>query len=362
VSKENGGRIFTSLEARRSNLDKTPSEKLRFGLFIGDQIYSDDWEFNNLGKGARTLEDYRAVYEYTWSRPPFRNLLKNLPAFMTLDDHEVDDDWRWADQSRQKATFSIWARFIRFLKNRPPEERILTVDRIRNALKAYWEHQGMHAPPLTVSPTFDVEGKYTLEARHPGSLAYTFYYGAAAFFVLDTRTMRVKNIRENTMLGDGQWHALKEWMLNVRDKYQVKFLVSSSSVLHSMFGDFLGDRWSGFRTERDKLLRFIGDKHIENLYILAGDLHSSHYMTANCGPQNAPVIIQEFCSTPFEQSCNKFANILYTSIKTGAVHQPRRHFSVAEPNFGIIRVRFQGGKSKVDFSLYGTNGELLASK
>ncbi len=58
--------------------------------------------------------------------------------------------------------------------------------------------------------------------------------------------MRVKKLARSRMLGDGQWYALKEWLLDVRDKYPVKFLVSSSSVLHSMFGDFLGDRWSGF--------------------------------------------------------------------------------------------------------------------
>jgi phosphodiesterase/alkaline phosphatase D-like protein len=220
----------------------------------------------------------------------------------------------------------------------------------------------MHAPSLTSPPNFDNEGKYTLEPKHPGSLAYTFSYGAAAFFVLDTRTMRVKNFHHNSMLGDGQWHALKEWLLSVRDKYPVKFLVSSSSVLNSMFGDFLGDRWSGFRTERDKLLHFIGDNHIENLYILAGDLHCSHSMTADCGPQNAPVIVHEFCSSPFEQACNISANLLYTSIRTGEIHQPRRHFSVAEPNFGVVSVHFQGSKPRVDFSLYGTSGELLASK
>ena len=59
------------------------------------------------------------------------------------------------------------------------------------------------------------------------------------------------------------------------------------------------------RPERDILLRFIGDNHIENIYLIAGDLHSSHSMTAECGPKNAPVTIHEFCSTPFEQDCNK---------------------------------------------------------
>jgi phosphodiesterase/alkaline phosphatase D-like protein len=281
---------------------------------------------------------------------------------MTLDDHEVDDDWRWTDQNRRKATFSIWARFTRFLGGRPYSERILTIDRVRIALKAYWEHQGMHAPRMVLPPRLDEEGKYDMDRHHPGSLAYTFIYGAAAFFVMDTRTMRVKNWHAKRMLGDGQWHLLKEWLLEVRDKYPVKFLVSSSSVLYSMFGDFLGDRWSGFRDERDLLLRFIGDNHIENLYILAGDLHSSHYMTAECGSLNAPVLIHEFCSTPFEQDCNKYARLLYTAIKTGAVHQPQRYFVVTKPNFGIVRVRFQGAVPRVDFSLYGTDGELLASK
>ena len=99
------------------------------------------------GKVAESLAEYRSVYLSTWSRPPFRNLLRNLPVFMTLDDHEVDDDWRWTDQDRHAATFSIWARITRFLAGRPPAERTLTLDRVRNALKAYWEHQGMHAPP-----------------------------------------------------------------------------------------------------------------------------------------------------------------------------------------------------------------------
>jgi len=359
-AKENGGKIFSSLESQRAALDKTPADKLRFGLFIGDQVYSDDWEFNGLGKCAASLADYRKVYQNTWSNPPFQDLLKNLPAFMTLDDHEVDDDWRWTDPQRLKATFSIYTRFVRWLQGRPREERILTVDRVSNALKAYWEHQAMHAPPMTMPPKVDEAGRYTLERHDPGSLAYAFTYGAAAFFVLDTRTMRVKNSHESRMLGDGQWHTLKEWLLMVKDDYPVKFLVTSCSVLYSMFGDFLGDRWSGFRAERDTLLRFIGDNHIKNLYLIAGDLHSAHSMTAQCGPKNAPVLIHEFCSTPFEQVCNKYACFLYTSIKTGAVHRPRRQFVVTEPNYGVVQVRFQDGNPQVDFKLYGTDGQRLS--
>jgi len=368
-AKENGGVIFHSLETQRIRLENDPARKLRFILLIGDQIYADDWQFNGLWnfnqgkeKGAGTLDDYRNVYQFTWSNSYHRTLLKNIPTFMTLDDHEVDDDWRWTDQERRKATFSIWARFTRLLNGRPRQERILTAERIRNALKAYWEHQGMHAPAMLVPPQLDQEGRYPLERHDPGSFAYTFTYGAAAFFVLDTRTMRVKNFHEHHMLGEGQWQLLKEWLLKVRDEYPVKFLITSSSVLYSMLGDFLGDRWSGFRRERDALLHFIGDNHVQNLYLIAGDLHSSHSMTAECGPEQGPTMIHEFCSTPFEQVCNKYARMLYTSIKTGAVHHPQRHFVVTEPNYGIVQVHFQDGVPQVDFKLYGTDGQLLAPK
>ncbi len=366
-AKENGGLIFHDLEARRQSLEADEAARLRFILLIGDQIYPDDYGLNGLPpfhQGnktiALTLEDYRNVYKHVWSNGYFRDLLRNLPAFMTLDDHEVDDDWRWKNTERTKATFSIFTRFVRWLSLRPARELSLTPERIQSALKAYWEHQGMHAPPMTLPPKVDSEGKYSLEPHDPGSLAYTFTYGAAAFFVLDTRSMRVKNAHEQHMLGEGQWHVLKEWLLAVKDAYPLKFLVTSSSVLHSMFGDFLGDRWSGFRSERDQLLRFIGDNQINNLYLLAGDLHSSHFMTAECGPEESPVLIREFCSTPFEQNCNKYAHLLYTSIKTGAVRNPIRYYCIAEPNYGIVQVRYTNGAPEVDFKLIATDGHQLA--
>lgn len=364
-----GGAIFTSLERHRLGLEKDPAGKLRFLLLLGDQVYADNWKFNGLwqsGQGrkriALTLEDYRQVYRYVWSNPPFRAALKNLPAFMILDDHEVDDDWRWRDPERRRAAYSALSHFSRWIAGRPPAERRLTPERVRDALKACWEHQGMHAPLMSLSPKLDEEGEYVLERHDPGSLAYSFTCGAAAFFVMDTRTMRVRNPRERRLLGDGQWHLLKDWLLEVKDRYPVKFLVSSSSVLYSMWVDVLDDRWSGFRPERDTLLRFIGEQRIEGVYFITGDLHSGHAMSAECGSADAPVTIREFCSSPFEQACNQYARLMYSAIRTGAVHHPRRQFVVTEPNYGIVRVRYGEGSPQVDFELYGTDGQLLAPR
>lgn len=83
---DDGGQIFRTIEEQRR------ADQLRFILLTGDQIYADAYDKNGICKICCELQEYHQVYKYTWSRPPFRDLLRNLPAFMTLDDHEVDDD------------------------------------------------------------------------------------------------------------------------------------------------------------------------------------------------------------------------------------------------------------------------------
>ena len=354
----NSGKIFRALEARRL------ADDLRFVLMIGDQIYADDFEHNSLHKVAETLDEYRAVYQYVWGWPELRQLLCNLPAFMTLDDHEVDDDWRWIDQSRRTATIPWWNALTRFLRGRPLAEARLPLERVQNALQAYWEHQGMHAAPMPQPLEMDPAGRYALPASDPGSLAYTFEYGPAAFFVLDTRTMRVRPRwgGARSMLGEGQWRLLQDWLLRVKDVYPVKFLVSSCSLLHDLWIDIPKDRWSGYPHERDRLLHFIAANGVQGLYVLAGDLHSGHAIYADLyTPSGKDLPLWEFCSSPFEQKPNILAGWTRVKIHNGLLKRQERRFFCAEPNFGVVRVDVPvNGKADVKFQLYGRTGDLLA--
>ena len=314
---------------------------MRFILLIGDQIYADDSKHNGIGRVACTLAEYREVYAYTWSRPPFRQLLANLPAYMILDDHEVDDDWHWQDSSRRLADIPWWNQIERWRQGCLPDERHLPIQRVQDALQAYWEHQGMHAPGMELPPQLNQGGQYALDLDDPGSLAYTFTFGAAAFFVLDTRSMRVRGRSERTMLNDGQWQALKSWLLAVKNTYPVKFLVTSCSMLYPMWHDIPRDRWSGFPEERDRLLHFLAANGIEGVYLLAGDLHSSHAVYAELyGPQGLTLPVWEFCSTPFEQNTNKLARYTYSALHSGPVKASRRAFCISQCNFGVVRVDF----------------------
>lgn len=338
-------------------------EDLRFILLLGDQVYADDFQTNGLGRIALTLQDYRDVYQHDWANASFRTLLKDLPAFMTLDDHEVDDDWCWSDPERQIAHIPWWNRIERWLRGYPRSAWQISRQRVRDALQAYWEHQGMHAPHQEQSMAMTSTGQYQLEESDPGSLAYTFEFGGAAFFVMDTRTMRVRGSGERTMLGSGQWQLLESWLLSVKDRYPVKFLVSSGSVLFRMWADIPKDRWTGYTVERDRLLQFIAANDIQGVYILTGDLHSGHAIQAKLfGPGSQDLVVWEFCASPFEQKPNRLAKLTHANISSPALKDQYCHWIFPQANFGVVRVGFTSqGDAQVTFELRDEFGQLLGS-
>ncbi len=327
-------------------------DSLRFGMLLGDQIYADAEDHNGLGRVAVTLDEYRSVYEHNWSQPAMREFLPSLPLYMTLDDHEVDDDWHWCEPSRRWADISILQKFTRWLKGRPPEERHLSAERVRAALKACEEHQFIHAPTPLIPFEDDERGNLILHPQHPASFAYTFAVGGAAFFVLDTRTMRVNQRGNKTMLGHGQWTMLEQWLREVKDEYKVKFIVSSCSLLHPFFFDVANDRWSGFPKEQQRLLEFLAVNEIEGVRILTGDLHSGHAVTAQLKcPSGKRIPIAEFCSSPFEQE-SVWLSFGYIPLFSKWLTGQKRHFYRAFKNFGLVNVNFDAPEPIVTFTLH----------
>jgi len=332
------------------------ADNLRFGLFLGDQIYADRPKRNGIGKIAVTLDDYRSIYAYAWSRPSIQKLLPDLPLFMTLDDHEVDDDWRWNDSERNSSSIPAHNQFFRQLNGVPSEQRHLSRDRIRAALKAYQEHQAMHAPKMLIPFQIDSHGNFQLQRDDEGTFAYTFTFGSAAFFVLDTRSKRVRK-GKNILLGEAQWAKLEEWLLKVKDTYPIKFLVSSGTIMYPFWLDMVRDRWSGFPSERERLLKFLADNEIEGIYILTGDLHSAHAVSAEliC-PGGLHIPIWEFCSSPFEQTTMR-SSATYFPMFSKWIGNQKKHFRQTGQNFGIVHVYFDNPTPQVTFTLhYNQNG------
>jgi phosphodiesterase/alkaline phosphatase D-like protein len=334
--RENPGQSFQHMLENQKSLS--------FLLMLGDQIYADDNKTNGLDHLALSLSDYRTVYKTVWSNPHLQKLLARTPAFMILDDHEVDNDWHWIDQGLSIPNFAGLSRFFRRITARPKEEQNLTPARVQAGLQANWEHQVLHAPG-NLSPR--------------GPLAYEFEYGKAAFFIMDTRTQRFLNYDDRQLLGKKQWGMLNDWLLRVKTTHPVKFIVSSISILSDLLGDWTDDRWEGFREERNRLLNTLAREGIEGVHFLVGDLHSAHAISADLyGPKGKTIPIWEYCSSPFEQQPNKLAWLLDMTAHSPALRNKIRHFAISEINYGVVEVDFSKKHPKVDFLLnYEKDGE-----
>lgn len=348
------GQTFRALGAQRER------DNLRLLLQIGDQIYADQGGYNRLGRAAINTQDYRDVYLHNWANPHYRQMLRNLPVYMTLDDHEIDNDWSWDSTARRWGHMPPYQAFLRWLKRRPKDELTLTIHRVRDAMQAYWEHQGMHASGYIQLPRMDAAGRFVFQEDFEGTLAYTFEVGAAAFIVLDTRTMRVNGPEGRFMLGEAQWQALEHWLVEKRETAAVKFVVTSSTLLYDMLVDYSRDRWGGYARERNRLLYFLAANGIQNVYFLAGDIHSAHAIHADLyGPNGSDLRIWEFCSSPFEQQTNP-ATWTYVPVFSGAIKRQKMHWVLPQHNYGVVRVAYDpNGQAQVSFEVYGERGELL---
>jgi alkaline phosphatase D len=358
---QSSGRLFRFLE---SVLEQ---DGLNFMLLLGDQVYADDGKYNSLGRPAISLQDYRAVYNHVWSNPALRSLFARLPVFMTLDDHEIDDDWRWLNSQRTRPYIPWWDSLLRLARSGRLEQARINLQKVRNGLQAYWEHQGMHAPGFELPLELNRSGQYSLQPADAGSLAFSFTYGAAAFFVMDTRTMRVRDLwpfhqRRASMLGEGQWRALEAWLLSVKEEFPLKFLVTSSALLFNLFFDFPRDRWSGYRRERQRLLSLLASENIQNVFLLSGDLHSSHAVWAELeGSGSKRVQVWELCSSPFEQTPNILATSLYHPLNDPPIRKSECKFILKENNYGLVEVDYsRNGEPVLRFGVYGESGSLLA--
>ena len=225
--------------------------KPRFSVFVGDQVYVDPTA--GLYDPAAKADQYRLPYEAWLRQRSVRGVLRRIPSFMLLDDHEIDDNWEPIAS---------------------PDEKI-NADKKRDGVKAYQKYQRGRSGGLE---TFDFDGFH--------------------FFMLDTRTERthrkVDGSLANATLFD--WNPtnpadvsktmgrLQKWLL---EKPKPKFVLSPSmllprhrravqrdvrldplnlSALHS-------DGWDGYPNTLREFLAFIAHEKIEGVVFLSGDEH-----------------------------------------------------------------------------------------
>lgn len=254
--KKRADSIFRSVLKRFENNGEAMCP--RFLMMVGDQIYADTLP-KDLGISvADTENEFRERYMSAFGANNTRELLRKVPTYMILDDHEIEDNWV---QGRMRHS----------------EKRSL----FNLAIQAYMSYQWYHSPRNY--------GRY---------LYYSFDVAGFAFFVVDGRTQRIRDdddyvLTDNHLLGrpgkgtgyKGQIDLLCEWLveqqklLGDRPKFVVTasvFVPNAVTTTRGSKGKADDDAWAAFPETRRQLLTVITENRVQNVVFLSGDIHCSN--------------------------------------------------------------------------------------
>lgn len=286
--RKESDRIFDPMlkEATGTKKGVAPARQPRpvnFTLMVGDQIYAD--MFNRMIPVglADTYEEFQERYHTAFGSRNMRAFLSQVPTYMILDDHEIEDNWtqdRLHDSNSSRMLFNL-------------------------AIGAYMSYQWSHGPRCEDSyvQTLAKGKREFLKRMQTLNLFYDFSCAGYPFFVLDTRTQRYKRTQgadddggldDNDLLGKPSLHLSEPSQLDrvrawLKDMQALrgnapKFIVSASVFLPNGVDERQGnlkglnnsDAWPAFPKTRASILEIIVKNRIENVIFLSGDVHCSN--------------------------------------------------------------------------------------
>ena len=244
---------YKSYQQLNELLDSDTAQKPTFMTLLGDQIYADATA--GLLDPSTRFDQYSRPYLKLYQQGQVRSVMRKLPSFNMLDDHELIDNWEP-------------------VSNNSNQHEKLEDIRI-SGVRAFLKYQRAETRAIDHDVSKD-------------SLWYEFSQQQHDFFMCDTRTQRAARTAENivlpgtTILGQNQHQALERWLLKPT-KVSAKFILSSSlflprhNTLHgadaSMTSAIRTDSWDGYPVSLHRLLAFLVDQQKNNIVFLSGDDH-----------------------------------------------------------------------------------------
>lgn len=255
-------------------------------FFLGDYIYESrprdhGYVRRHEGHGEpRTLHQYRNRYAQYHRDPDLQAAHANAPWIVTLDDHEVDNN------------------FAGDVPQDPDEQsRRAFRERRAAALRAYYEH-------MPIRPS-------ARPHKNQMRLYRGFSFGRhVQVSVLDTRlhrsnqptTMREARDPARTMTGERQ----ERWLLDrLTDPSPTWHLVANQTMMaqndrlagRERLFDF--DNWDGYRVQRHRILSTLHRADARNVVVLTGDRHATWVsdLKPDFDDERSPVVATEFTGT-----------------------------------------------------------------
>ncbi|MFQ6327235.1 alkaline phosphatase D family protein [Nocardia sp. CWNU-33] len=320
------------------------AEDLDLVVHLGDYIYERGW---NRGREGMTVEPqfraeavdlagYRLRYAQAKAEQPLRAAHAAFPWLVTMDDHEVDNNWAADAPGLGLDIYRIPALFRR---------------RRAAAFQAMYEHQPLRIEQLPAGPNMRLHRRYGF-----GDLA--------EITMLDTRQYRSrqacdgKNVADcadglaadRTILGARQ----RDWLLDGFSGSTARWQIIGNQVAMSRSdydpgpGTDLGtDAWDGYVADRNTVLGAAADRGVRNLVVITGDRHHNYAadLRRDYADPESPVVASEFTGTSIT-SGGDGADINPTGRNLLAANPDMKFFNAQR---GYVRVELDQGSWRNDF-------------
>jgi alkaline phosphatase D len=276
------------------------AENPEFVLFLGDYVYETIEQARKTvrrhsdGIEASTLPTYRNRYAQYRLDADLQNLHAQVPAIVTWDDHEVQNDYadKWSE------TFD------------DPEQFLL---RRAAAYQAFYEHMPLrpilsrpNGPLMRVYDRFtfgDLVEISVLDGRQYRSREACYAPPNKGGTHLESNASCPERLADGrTMMGFAQeaWlyaglaHSKARWNLIAQDVLMAQVRVKQNGI-----EAFSTDDWDGYPANRQRLLQHIHDSKVPNPVVLSGDIHSffANDLKLDFDNPSSPIVATEFVGT-----------------------------------------------------------------
>ncbi len=293
--------VFASCQAWNDGYytayDHIAEEDLDLVVHLGDYIYEDALTARRHGRPfeshlrseARDLAGYRLRYTLSKVEQPLQRAHARFPWLVTMDDHEVDDNWAADSSGLDLDIDNLPALFRR---------------RRAAAFQAMYEHQPLRLAQLPAGNRVHLHRRY-----HYGSLA--------DITMLDTRQYRTLPAVRNgdmttdlgprsdpsaTMLGREQ----RDWLVDGFARSEARWHILGNQVVMAQTDHDPGpdvavstDAWDGYVAERAEVLAAAVERGVRNLVVITGDRHENYAadLRGDYTDPDSPVVGSEFTGT-----------------------------------------------------------------
>ncbi len=311
-------------------------EELDLAIHLGDYIYEggNDGSLDRAHEPSHeieTLDDYRVREAQYKTDPDLQAAHASCPWVVTWDDHEVENNYADAISENDDPTDAFLARRA-------------------NAYQAYFEHQPLRPSRIPDGPNLPLYRRLS-------------FGGLLDLHVLDTRQYRDDQVYsddaagdpDRTLLGDEQ----EQWLLSGLEGSTAQWNVLANQVPFAAtdenpnpdvqeFGG--GDKWDGYRADRQSLLAVMAADASLNPVVITGDVHRNYAydLKADFTDPDSPVVGTEYICT----SISSFGDGSGITSYGSSVGEPWQRFYNDER--GYVRCTITEEEFQTDYRVVST--------